>query len=88
MAQVEKRLENLLQYGTWTATGITTIGVVISSMTTINWGIGLFILIPVGRVLGLLMSFMKEKDYKMATAGCIVMSIIIFSFLMGVKHSL
>lgn len=83
MAQVEKRLENLLQYGTWTATGVTTIGVLLSSMTTINCGIGLFILIPVGRVLGLLMSFIKEKDYKMASAGFIVMSIIVLSFLIG-----
>ncbi|WPU66603.1 DUF1634 domain-containing protein [Peredibacter starrii] len=86
MAQVEKRLENLLQYGTWTATATTTIGVLFNSMTTINCGIGLFILIPVGRVLGLLLSFIKEKDLKMASAGFIVMSIIVLSFLMGVTH--
>ncbi|WP_408095593.1 DUF1634 domain-containing protein [Peredibacter sp. HCB2-198] len=83
MAQIEKNLENLLQYGTWSATFLTTIGVLISSNSTINCGIGLFILIPVGRVLGLILSFLKEKDFKMVSAGLLVMSIIVLSFLVG-----
>lgn len=84
MKQVEKSLEILLETGTWAATSIITIGVLFSYTAVTQAGIGMFILIPVGRVIGLLMNYLKEKDYKMVSIAFIVLAVIILSFVIGI----
>lgn len=88
MAQVEKRLEALLQIGTWCATIVVALGVVFSSNGITQLGIGIFILIPVGRVIGLLFSFIENKDFQMTIVGTIVLIVIISSFLIGMLYKL
>lgn len=76
-------LEKFLEFSTWSATALVGLGVVTSNMLIINIGIGAFILIPVCRVVGLGLNFLKEKDYQMTLIAGFVFSVILFSFLFG-----
>ena len=48
---------------------------------------GIFVLIPVLRILGLLVIYLKEKDYKFVRICIIVLLILCISLTLGVTHN-
>lgn len=81
---VEGRLEKFLEVGTWLSTLVVGIGVVFSMMLITKIGIGMFILIPIVRVAGLIINFYGNKDFKMFGVALIVFCIILISLGVGI----
>lgn len=71
---------------TWLSTGVVSLGVLFDHDQIIKGGIAFFILIPFVRVIGLLISFAKNRDHAMTIVASAVMIIIISSFLTGLEH--
>jgi uncharacterized membrane protein len=84
---VASKLEYLLERGTWISTAVVAVGVIFSLELITKIGIAMFILIPIGRIIGLLISFIKEKDKHMALIATFVLGIILLSLTVGVVTS-
>lgn len=80
---VESKLEKLLEVGTWTSTLVVALGVIFSLTLIIKVGIGMFILIPIIRVFGLVINFYQKQDFKMFWIGVAVFAIIMVSLVVG-----
>jgi uncharacterized membrane protein len=91
--RIESLLAGVLNAGTWLASVVIAVGLVLSLVqkrtlfTTgseiVTAGIGLFILLPILRVILLIAVFVKERDYKFAVAAALVLVIIFASFAIG-----
>lgn len=81
---VENKLEKLLEVGTWASTFMVGVGVLFSITHITNLGIGMFILIPIIRVFGLIINFHIKKDLKMFWIAATVFSIIVVSLIVGI----
>jgi uncharacterized membrane protein len=82
MSRMELMLAWLLEYGTWLASGLIAVGLVMSTRATI-YGIALFILLPVLRVVLMLAVFLRERDYRFATIAGTVLVIILIGTIAG-----
>jgi uncharacterized membrane protein len=92
--RIESLLAGVLNVGTWVATGVIAAGLVLSlfyqrmpfptSAQVVTAGIGLFILLPILRVILMLIIFVKERDYKFAAAAAVVLFIIFAGFAVGI----
>jgi uncharacterized membrane protein len=90
---IESLLAGVLSVGTWLASVVIVAGLVLPSLPertpsltgsqVVNAGIGLFILLPVLRVLLMLAMFVRERDYKLAGAAALVLLIIFAGFATG-----
>ncbi|BBV08812.1 TPA: DUF1634 domain-containing protein [Providencia stuartii] len=80
----DQLIANLLWYGTWFATVLIAIGVIINALAAyfplsfggypiIKIGIILFIFLPVARVILMLVLFLREHNYLYATIACFVL---------------
>jgi ABC-type uncharacterized transport system permease subunit len=91
--RIESLLAGLLNLGTWLASSVIAAGLVLSlfherwpcpaGAQVITAGIGLFILLPVVRVILMLTFFVKQRDYKFAATAAVVLLIIFAGFAIG-----
>ena len=90
---IESLLARVLNVGTWLASIVIAAGLVLSlfyertpfptGAQVVTAGIGLFILLPILRVILLLTLFVKERDYKFSAAAAVVLVIILAGFAIG-----
>jgi uncharacterized membrane protein len=87
---MERLLAGLLRYGTWLASLIIAVGLVLAftgslavGMRTVTIGIGLFILLPSSRVLLMLIVFARERDYRFGLIAALVLVIIALGIAVG-----
>ena len=91
--RIESLLAGVLNVGTWLASVVIVAGLVLSlfkrtpfptGAQVVTAGIGLFILLPILRVILMLTIFVKERDYKFAAAAAVVLLIIFAGFAIGI----
>jgi uncharacterized membrane protein len=92
--RIESLLADVLNVGTWLASVVIAAGLVLSLLhermpfpagtQVVTAGIGLFILLPILRVILMLTIFVKERDYKFAAAAAVVLFTIFAGFAVGI----
>ena len=92
--RIESLLAGALNVGTWLASIVIAAGLLLSlfhqrtpfptGAQVVTAGIGLFILLPILRVILMLTIFVKERDYKFAAAAAVVLLIIFAGFAIGI----
>jgi uncharacterized membrane protein len=92
--RIESLLAGLLNVGTWLASIVIAAGVVLSlfyqrtpfptGAHIVTAGIGLFVLLPILRVIMMLTIFLKERDYQFAVAAAVVLLTIFAGFATGI----
>jgi uncharacterized membrane protein len=91
--RIESLLAAVLNVGTWLASVVIVVGLVLSlfkqtpfptGAQVVTAGIGLFILLLILRVILMLTIFVKERDYKFAAAAAVVLLIIFAGFAIGI----
>ena len=92
--RIESLLAGVLNVGTWLASVVIVAGLVLSlfheptpsptGTQVVTAGIGLFILLPILRVILMLIIFVKERDYKLAATAAVVLLIIFAGFAIGI----
>jgi len=88
--RLERHLAALLHYGTWIASIVIAAGMALAlafatsqGMRIVALGIGLFILLPVVRVLVMLIAFLRAGDYRLGGFAALVLAIITLGFTLG-----
>ena len=91
--RIESLLAGVLNVGTWLASIVIAAGLLLSlfyqrkpfptGAQEVTAGIGLFILLPIVRVMLMLTIFVQERDYKFAAAAAVVLLIIFAGFAVG-----
>ena len=81
--RIESLLARVLSVGTWLASLVIATGLVLSLFNertpslngaqVVTAGIGLFILLPILRVIVMLTIFVKERDYQFAVVAAVVL---------------
>jgi uncharacterized membrane protein len=92
--RIESLLAGALNVGTWLASIVIAAGLVLSlfyqrtpfptGAQILTAGIGLFILLPILRVILMLIFFAKERDYKFTAAAAVVLLTIFAGFAIGI----
>jgi uncharacterized membrane protein len=92
--RIESLLAGTLNVGTWLASIVIAAGLVLSffqqrtpyptGAQILTVGIGLFILLPILRVILMLIFFAKERDYKFTAAAAVVLLTIFAGLAIGV----
>jgi Protein of unknown function (DUF1634) len=93
-ARTELLLARLLSVGTCVASAVIGMGLALSWFSEraalpiapqlVTAGIGLFILLPILRVLVMFTIYLKDRDYQFAVASAVVFSIIFLSGVIGI----
>jgi uncharacterized membrane protein len=83
-ASLEQVLGRLLHVGTYVASAVIAIGLVLG-MRIATVGIVLFILLPVIRLAAMLVFFSRARDFRFAAIAALVLLIIALSFLAGTR---
>jgi uncharacterized membrane protein len=91
-AHLEGSLARLLYYGTWLASSAIAVGLALALVNSsyIRWatgGIGMLILLPVLRVSLMLFFFLRDRDYRLAIAAALVLTIILLAVLIGLRSA-
>ena len=95
---LEQLLARLLNAGTWIASGLIAVGVVLpfldhgtgflsAGTQIVRAGIALFILLPILRVGVMAIVFLHERDYRFAMIAAAVLFIILIGFATGALSS-
>ncbi|MCF1742155.1 DUF1634 domain-containing protein [Paradevosia shaoguanensis] len=79
----EQLIAGLLCYGTWLASAIIAVGMILGSHDIVKIGVALFICLPVARVALLLVIFLGERDYAYVAISGLVLAIIGAGVLLG-----
>ena len=92
--RIESLLAAVLDIGTWLASVLIGGGLVLSLFNertpfptgaqVVNTGIGLFVLLPILRVILMLIIFVKERTYQFAAAAVVVLLTILTGFAIGI----
>jgi len=92
--RIEPLLAGVLNVGTCLASIVIAAGLMLSlshqrtpfptGAQIVSAGIGLFILLPILRVILMLIFFAKERDYKFAAAAAVVLLILFAGFAIGI----
>jgi len=92
--RIESLLARVLTVGTWLAAIVIAAGLVLSwfhqrtpfltGAQIVIAGIGLFVLLPILRVILMLIFFAKERDHKFAAAAAVVLLILFAGFAVGI----
>jgi uncharacterized membrane protein len=92
--RIESLLAGVLNVGTWLASIVIAAGLVLSLVyqrtpfpngtQIVTAGIGLFVLLPILRVILMLIFFAKERDHKFAAAAALVLLILFAGFTIGI----
>jgi uncharacterized membrane protein len=90
--QPELLLAGLLRYGTWLASGVTGLGLVMSLVgvegtPVVAAGVALFIALPVLRVLVMLGAFLLNRDYRLVIVATAVLITIVAGLVIGLSSS-
>jgi uncharacterized membrane protein len=94
--QRERWIASLLLHGTWFASALIAVGLLsdlwdrspsgqMASTRITNVGIGVFISLPILRVLLMLVLFLRDRDYVYSVVATIVLAIIAAGFLAGIR---
>ena len=92
--RLESQLATLLLYGTGVATAVIGVGVALalrhqpSAPHIITLGIALFIALPIGRVLMMLIVFIRATDYRFVAITATVLVVILAGFALGIHTSI
>jgi uncharacterized membrane protein len=88
--RIEAQLAHLLDYGTWLATGLITLGLIGSRFragflppSLVNAGVLLFIALPVVRVLVMLWNFVRLRERRFALCAVAVLAIMTLGLFLG-----
>lgn len=93
LARLEQLLAQLLQYGTWLASAVIALGLLLAlsdgamGLSLVSTGIVLFILLPILRLSLMMIVFLHERDYRFGLIASIVLTIIALSFIVGLHLS-
>ena len=92
---LESLLGGVLHYGSWLASTMIAVGLVLAlsapnlaglaSMRLVAIGIALFILLPVLRVVLMLIVFLRERDYRFSAIAALVLAIILLGCVLGTR---
>ncbi len=92
---LERSLATMLHLGTWVGSCIVAVGWAAAAIAEPPWlrtvavaielaGIGLFVLLPVLRVLLMVVVFIREHDYRFGAIAALVLTIIVIGAAWGV----
>jgi hypothetical protein len=95
--RLEEMLAALLRFGSWLASAAIGLGyalalisshsptwnLVLPDIRIVSVGIGLFILLPILRVLLMFFVFIRERDFRFAFISGVVLAIILFGIFLG-----
>ena len=92
--RIESLLAGVLDVGTWLASVLIGAGLLLSLLNVrtafptqvVNTGIGLFVLLPILRVILMLTIFVKERDYQFAAAALVVLLTIFAGFAISILY--
>ena len=94
--RIESLLAAVLDIGTWLASVLIGAGLVLSLFNertpfptgaqVVNTGIGLFVLLPILRVILMLTIFVKERAYQFVGAAAVVLLTILAGFAIGIVY--
>jgi len=92
--RIEPLLAGVLNVGTWLASVVIAAGLVLSlfhqrtpflpGTQVVTAGIGLFVLLPILRVILMLTIFLKQRDYQFAVVAAVVLLTIFAGFAIGI----
>jgi uncharacterized membrane protein len=92
--RIESLLAGVLNVGTWLASIVIAAGLVLSlfyqqtpfltGTQVVTAGIGLFVLLPLLRVIMMLTIFLKERDYQFAVVAAVVLLTILAGLAIGI----
>ena len=97
--RLEELLAALLRYGSWSASAAIGVGYALAligshlpagnpaflpDIRIVSAGIGLFILLPILRVLLMFLVFIRERDFRFAFISGMVLAIILLGIFLGV----
>lgn len=69
-------LARLLEIGTWLASATIALGLVLAQPRLVGGGIGLFIALPLGRLVVMFVAFLRRGDRRLALIAAAVLMII------------
>jgi hypothetical protein len=96
--RLERLLAQTLQYRTWLASAVTAFGLLTAlagwpggprdagaarTMSIATIGIALFILLPILRVLLMLTTFVRGREYRLGAVAALVLAVIVVGFIVG-----
>ena len=84
--RLESLLAGLLYHGTWTASAVIGVGLLLANMHVVMAGVGMFILLPTLRVVLMLIIFARQRDYRFVVIAAIVLAIILAGVAIGAAH--
>jgi len=79
----EQTIAALLWYGTWLASAVIGLGMVLGVYDIVKAGVALFICLPIARVGLMLAIFLRERDYAYVAISALVLAIIGVGVLAG-----
>ena len=83
---LDRRVAALLQVGTWLATAVVAIGLVLpAGGPAVTAGIALFIALPVVRVAVMLVEFFRRGDFRIAWISALVLAVILLGIVLGLR---
>jgi uncharacterized membrane protein len=90
--RLESLLAGLLRYGTWLASGVIGLGLVLpliglSGKPVVASGVALFIALPALRVLLMLAVFIRGRDNRLVAVTAVVLLTILAGFAIGISGS-
>lgn len=100
LCKVERAVAATLYWGTWVASSVVAVGlmramldsgVVVREMAVqrdmriASLGIALFILLPVIRVIVMLLTFLRDRDYRFSVIAALVLAITLLGLLAGLR---
>ena len=88
LGQLEQRLAAMLSLGTWLASAVVAVGLLLSSVPQesariVTFGLALFILLPVLRVMLMMVAFLRARDFPFTAVAALVLGIIVLSVAIG-----
>jgi uncharacterized membrane protein len=82
---LEARLARMLSIGTWLASAVIAAGLLGGGSSAVTIGVALFILLPVARLLLLLWTFLRERDYRFGALAAFVLAVITLGVVLGAR---
>lgn len=72
----EQMIATLLWYGTWLASAVVGVGMILGAYDIVKAGVALFICLPIARVALMLVIFLREQDYAYVAISALVLAIV------------
>ena len=101
LESLERLLARTLRHGTRLATAIIAVGLVVAALQRnlfephhipsgkqpiVSAGLGLFVLLPMVRVCLMLISFVRQRDYRFGAIAALVLAIIFVGLALSLAH--